>query len=61
MSAVRFTVTKAEDNPIGGDAPNYGSRELQAVPTVKVENERSNGTMLSLFTYLSLMSYLTCL
>ena len=57
MSSVRFTVTKAEDNPIGDgkEAPNYGSHELQAPAAVRVEGaERSNGN--PLFTNFPLWS-----
>ena len=46
MSGVRFTVTKAEGNPIGEGADaaaNYGSHELQSPVKAADQETRSNG------------------
>ena len=50
MSAVRFTVTKAEDNPLGesstDDKPNYGTAGGDATPAVKIEDPTINGRVI---------------
>ena len=46
MSGVRFTVTKAEDNPLGESSTdgNYGSADF--APAVKIEVPAVNGRII---------------